>query len=70
MSNACITVDCKDWISTVIIDNPPANYLDRNVLAHLNKTVGDMLTSKADLRIVLLKARGGNFRRESITPDS
>jgi enoyl-CoA hydratase len=61
MSNACITVDCKDWISTVTIDNPPANFLDRDVLAHLNKTVGDMLTSKADLRVVLLKARGENF---------
>jgi len=61
MSNACITIDCKDWISTVTIDNPPANYLDRNLLAHLNKTVSDMLASKADLRVVLLKAKGRNF---------
>jgi enoyl-CoA hydratase len=61
MSNACITIDCKDWIRTVIIDNPPANYLDRSLLAHLNRTVSDMLASKADLRVVLLKARGGNF---------
>jgi len=31
MPNTCVTVDCKDWISTVTIDHPPDNYLDKNV---------------------------------------
>jgi enoyl-CoA hydratase len=61
MSDACLTLDCKDWISTITIDNPPANYLDRNVLSQLSVTVSDMLSSKSDLRVVLLTARGSNF---------
>jgi enoyl-CoA hydratase len=61
MSNTCITMDCKDWISTVTIDNPPSNYLDKNVLSQLNMTVSDMISSKGDLRVVLLTAKGKNF---------
>lgn len=61
MSNTCITMDCKDRISTVVIDNPPYNFLDRNVLAQLNMTVSEMLTSKSELRAVLITAKGKNF---------
>jgi enoyl-CoA hydratase len=61
MSNACVSIQCKDWISTVTIDNPPDNYLDKEVLSQLNRTVSDMLSSKAELRVVLLTARGRNF---------
>ena len=42
MSNTCVTVECKDWISTVTIDNPPDNYLDKDVLSRLNKTVSEV----------------------------
>lgn len=31
MTNTCVTMECKDWISTVTIDNPPDNYLDMDV---------------------------------------
>ncbi len=61
MSNACVSIQCKDWISTVTIDNPPDNFLDRDVLSQLNRTVSDMISSKADLRAVLLTAKGANF---------
>jgi enoyl-CoA hydratase len=61
MSNACVSVECKDWISTVTIDNPPDNFLDRDVLSRLNKSVSDMISSKAELRVVLLTAKGRNF---------
>jgi enoyl-CoA hydratase len=61
MSNACVSVECKDWISTVTIDNPPDNFLDKDVLSKLNRTVSDMLSSKAELRVVLLTAKGKNF---------
>jgi enoyl-CoA hydratase len=61
MSNACVSVECKDWISTVTIDNPPDNFLDKDVLSKLNRTVSDMISSKAELRAVLLTAKGKNF---------
>jgi enoyl-CoA hydratase/carnithine racemase len=64
MSNACVSVECKDWISTVTIDNPPDNYLDKDVLSKLNKTVSEMISSKTDLRVVLLTAKGKNSPRE------
>jgi enoyl-CoA hydratase len=59
MSN--ITIQCVDCISTVTIDNPSENYLSREVLSKLNKAVSEMLTPEADLRVVLLTARGKNF---------
>ncbi len=61
MSNACISVSCKDWISIVTIDNPPVNYLDKEVLSRLNQIVSDMLSSKTELRVVILAANGNNF---------
>jgi enoyl-CoA hydratase len=61
MSNACVSVECKDRISTVTIDNPPDNFLDKDVLSKLNRTVSDMISSKAELRVVLLAAKGKNF---------
>lgn len=61
MSDTCITLDCKDWISTIRIDNPPSNYLDKNLLSQLSKSVSDMITSKSDLRVLLLTAAGSNF---------
>jgi enoyl-CoA hydratase len=56
-----VTIKCVDCISRVIIDNPPQNYLDREVLAKLNKTVSEMLSPQADLRVVLLSSAGRNF---------
>jgi enoyl-CoA hydratase len=61
MSNACVTIDCKDWISTVTIDNPPDNVLDKDVLARLNRTVSEVYAEQSQLRVVLLTARGRNF---------
>ncbi len=61
MSTPLITITCKDWISTVTIDNPPDNYLDKDVLSQLNKIVSDMISSKAELRVVLLTSGGRNF---------
>jgi enoyl-CoA hydratase len=61
MSNTCVTVNCKDWISTVTIDHPPDNYLDKDVLSMLNKTVSETISSRGDLRVVLLTAKGKNF---------
>jgi enoyl-CoA hydratase len=61
MSDTCVTIDCKDWIGTVTIDNPPDNYLDKNVLAALNKTVSEVFGERSQLRVVLLSARGRNF---------
>lgn len=61
MTRAIVDVSCKDWISTVVIDNPPNNYLDKDVLAELNRTVSEVHASKADLRVVLLSAQGRNF---------
>jgi enoyl-CoA hydratase len=61
MSTAAVSIDCKDWISTVTIDNPPDNYLSKDVLSKLNKTVSEILASRTELRVVLLTAKGKNF---------
>lgn len=61
MPNTCVSVECKDWISTVTIDNPPDNYLDKDVLSKLNKAISEMISSKTELRVVLLTAKGKNF---------
>lgn len=61
MSTTCVRSDCKDWIITVTIDNPPDNFLDKDVLSGLNKTVSEMISSRTDLRVVLLTAKGKNF---------
>jgi enoyl-CoA hydratase len=54
-------MECKDWISTVTIDNPPDNFLDKNVLSKLNQAVSEMISSRSELRVVLLTAKGKNF---------
>jgi len=61
MTNTWVAVNSKDWISTVTIDNPPDNYLDKDVLSGLNKTVSETISSRTDLRVVLLTASGKNF---------
>jgi len=61
MSTTCITTDCQDRISTITIDNPPRNFLDKAVLSQLNMTISEMLASKSELRVVLLTAKGKNF---------
>ncbi len=61
MSDTSVTFECKDRISTVTIDNPPDNYLDKDVLSGLNKTVSEMIASRSELRVVLLTAKGENF---------
>jgi enoyl-CoA hydratase len=61
MTNTCVTLDCKDWISTIVIDNPPDNSLDREVLARLNRTMSEVYAEQPQLRVVLLTAKGGNF---------
>ncbi len=61
MSNESVTVNYRDQISTLTIDNPPNNYLDRDVLSQLNMTVSEILSSSAALRVVLLTAKGRNF---------
>ncbi|HEX9019862.1 MAG TPA: enoyl-CoA hydratase/isomerase family protein [Nitrospirota bacterium] len=59
MSN--VNVICKNWISTVTVDNPPDNFLDKDVLAQLNRTVSEVHGQQAELRVVLLAAKGKNF---------
>jgi len=61
MSDTCVTVSCREMISTVVIDNPPDNYLTKELLADLNRTVSEVLTGQADLRVVLFTAKGRNF---------
>src|SRR5512143_869861 len=61
MSTPPITVTCKDWISTVTIDNPPHNYLDKDVLAKLGRIVSEVHGQQAELRVVLFTAKGRNF---------
>lgn len=61
MSNTCVTIDCKEWISTITIDNPPDNYLDKDILSQLNKTISETISSRTELRVVLLTSRGRNF---------
>ncbi len=61
MSNICVSIQCKDWISTVTIHNPPSNYLTKDVLAELNKTVSEVHASQSELRVVMFMAAGKNF---------
>ncbi len=61
MADACVTTSCSEWISTVVIDNPPANYLSRELLAELNRTVSEVHAMQADLRVVLFTAKGKGF---------
>ncbi len=61
MSSSSITVTCKDWISTVTVDNPPDNFLDKDVLAKLNRTMSEVHSQQADLRVVLFTTKGKNF---------
>jgi enoyl-CoA hydratase len=61
MSNASVSVECRDWISTVTIDNPPDNFLDKDVLSKLNRTVSDVHSEQSQLRVVLFTAKGKNF---------
>ncbi len=61
MSEICVTASCKEMISTVVIDNPPGNHIDRGLLAVLNRTVSEVHGENADLRVVLIKAKGANF---------
>ena len=61
MSNTCVSVECKDRISTLTIDNPPDNYLDKDILSKLNRTITELNSTKTELRVVLLTSRGRNF---------
>ncbi len=61
MSNTNVSVECKDWVSTITIDNPPDNYLDGEVLSRLNRTVSEVYGEQSQLRVVLLTAKGRNF---------
>ncbi len=61
MPQAHVITSCKDMISTVTIDNPPDNVLDRAVLGELNRTVSEVHAENADLRAVLFTAKGRNF---------
>lgn len=61
MSNTCVTTTCKEMISTVVIDNPPVNHLDHELLAELNRTVSEVHGENPDLRVVLITAKGKDF---------
>jgi enoyl-CoA hydratase len=61
MSHTSVSVECKNWISRVTIDNPPDNELDKQVLSVLNRTVSEVHAEQAQLRVVLLTAKGRNF---------
>ena len=61
MSNTCVNVECNNWISALTIDNPPDNYLDKEVLSRLNMVVSELLSANAELRVVILSATGNNF---------
>jgi enoyl-CoA hydratase len=61
MLSTCVSVECKDWISTITLDNPPDNYLEKDILSKLNKTISEMISSGTELRVVLLTSRGRNF---------
>ncbi len=61
MNTSCVTTSCSNMISTVVIDNPPDNYLDRAVLAELGRIVSEVHGENPDLRVVLLTAKGRNF---------
>ncbi|HSQ78276.1 MAG TPA: enoyl-CoA hydratase/isomerase family protein, partial [Nitrospirota bacterium] len=61
MSNTCVSAECKNWISTITIDNPPDNHLDKDILSKQNRTITELNSSKTELRVVLLTSRGRNF---------
>lgn len=61
MKQTCVTASCTNWISTVVIDNPPYNHLSKDVLADLNRMVSDVHAEQADLRVVLFTSKGRNF---------
>jgi enoyl-CoA hydratase len=61
MPHTGVSSEYKDRISTIIIDNPPENYLDKDVLAKLHKTVSEMGSFRDELRVVLLTSKGRNF---------
>jgi enoyl-CoA hydratase/carnithine racemase len=61
MLHTGVCVECKDWISTVTIDNPTENYLDKDILSKLNMTISDMFSPKEELRVVVLASKGRNF---------
>jgi len=48
-------------ISTVVIDNPPVNHLDHDLLAELHRTVSEVHGENPDLRVVLITAKGKDF---------
>lgn len=61
MSDTNVSVECRNWISTVTIDNPPDNYLDKKLLSKLNRTVSEVHAQQSELRVVLITAKGKNF---------
>lgn len=61
MTQAGITASCREMISTVVIDNPPHNYLDDDLLAALHRTVSEVHGENPDLRVVLIASKGKNF---------
>ncbi len=61
MSTTCVNSECTNWISTITIDNMPDNFLSRDVLSQLNRTISDLILNKSELRVVLLTAKGRNF---------
>ncbi len=60
-ANASVSVSCTNWVSTIVLDNPPHNYLDKDVLSVLNRTVSEVYGEQSQLRAVLLTAKGRNF---------
>ncbi len=61
MTKSNVTTSCKDWISTIVIDSPPDNGLDKEMLSRLNRTMSEVYAEQSQLRVVLLTAKGGNF---------
>jgi enoyl-CoA hydratase/carnithine racemase len=61
MSDSRVTMDYRDRIGIITIDNPPVNHLSKDVLSLLNKTVSDMMLTMPELRAVLLTSEGRNF---------
>ena len=61
MATASVTASCREMISTVVIDNPPHNHIDKELLAELNRTVSEVHGENPDLRVVLLTAKGADF---------
>jgi enoyl-CoA hydratase len=61
MSDTYINVECNNWISALTIDNPPDNHLDKEILSRLNMVVSELLSTNAELRVVILSATGKNF---------